>query len=134
MTDNSLMRLSRDKWLALFSGAYYFGCAVTGLLGLTTPTTVGRTMYSVAMLVFGLLAVLSVIAVARRSEAAMILAIAIMTFLHGALILNDGIQTALRVMIAPLVLIPFAVYRSQAVLFRRDVTAQIAAAQDDPRA
>lgn len=134
-----LSPLARDGLIAGLTGAYYAGCAATGLLGLfgvtswpNTTTEVAEFAYSLAITAFGLLATLSMLLHSRRSESAMLIAVGLVTCVHGIIVLRADPQTGLRVMIAPLALIPLAIYRSQTVFFRRDVRQQLLDAEERP--
>lgn len=135
MIDRVLAPVSRSRWLTVSVGGFYLGCTATGVLGLTVGgsgvTGLAGLSYSVGMITFGALAALSVMAGARRAEATTLVAIAVLTVLHGVLVLGTaGPQTAVRLFLTPLILIPLAVYRSQTVLFRQEVIKQIRAAEE----
>lgn len=130
MTDKRLGPPARDKVLAGILALFYLGTAAVAIVGLTDArrTTPGL-IYFIGLLVVSVLALLSVAVGSRRSEAVVLVAIGIMSGLHGLLIGADT-PTGLRIVIAPFALLPLAIYRSETVWFRRDVRRQLQEAED----
>lgn len=99
----------RRPWWEKLTGAWLAGAAVVGAAGVLHPSTslvsvlgAGALLYSVGMLAFGCLGFRAWWAGHRRGESVAIVCIAILTLLHGILVLavtgDGGTQTALRLM------------------------------------
>lgn len=115
-------------------GGYYVGTAIVGIYSITeTPSRavesglnqIGSLVFSLGMVIMGVLALVSLILQARRSEAVAVGIIAVLTMLHGVLILvsggGDAFVTGFRLMYAPLMMIVWCHLRTQTVATRRQV-------------
>ena len=110
--------MKRLRWPAVMVGLYCLGMVGVGVFGLLerpAPALLdvlgpswGTWGYSVLLIILGLLGAAGV---ARSPKATVwaLYAMAFTTGLHGlALMLNGGVQTGLRLFIAPLMMIPCA--------------------------
>lgn len=127
-------------WPDLSMATYYTGTVIVGLLALTaeSPTissalSGGAFLYALGMVVMGIMALVSLAIQSRRSEAVAVGGMAILTFIHGALIFivagKEGAVTGLRLCIAPFMMVVWCHFRTQIVATRRDLQKHIDAAE-----
>ena len=98
----------RRPWWEKLTGVWLAGAVVVGAAGALYPSSslasalgAGAILYSVGMIAFGCLGLRSWWAGHRRGESVAIVCIAILTLLHGLIVLvvtgDGGTQTALRI-------------------------------------
>jgi hypothetical protein len=114
---------------------YYTLLAVSGtfgVYGLSSPaveiglgTLVSAYVFSGIFVVMGVLGVIARWRRARRAEIIVIVTLAMATLIHGLLIVivasGTGTQTGLRLVAAPLMMIPFAAFLARVSISPRDI-------------
>lgn len=105
----------RWPWTRILMGAYCTACAFVGLIGFSTepsPSIEAALGYYAVLLYSAILVVsgaIGAIGIFRNIQATVVsvYAIAAATFFHGAAAISQGSpQTGLRLMVAPLMMVP----------------------------
>lgn len=114
------------EWINVCLAAYFFLFAAHALVGLLEPSPsisrvlqVGSILYAAVAAALAFLGLVAVLTRQRRAEGLVIVCLAVVTLLHGALLIAagaGGIVTGLRLAAAPLMMVPFAVLRQRVTL------------------
>lgn len=118
------------RWHDVAMGCYYVVLVGVGLVGLRDPSVsmrellgIGTFSYAIGMISLGLAALVSVIAGSRSSEVRALIALNLLTVVHGVILFHAGpagYQSGLRLMAAPFAAIVLASLRAQTTNLRRD--------------
>lgn len=128
-----------DRVITLMLGGYMTGVVVAGVVGLMgAPSGAiekfsggAALVYSGGMVLAGIGGLYALAAKLRRAEAAAIVTLSALSLEHAMLVLigseldASAWQTAIRIGIAPLMMLPFAVLRLQAEMCRVETIARI---------
>lgn len=132
-------------WPDLTMAVYYVCTVVVGVVALLEDPSpaiqetlsAGAAAYAIGMILMGSCALVSLAARSRRSEAVCVGGMALLTGLHGAMILiasgPAGFVTGFRLGYAPLMMIVWCHLRTQTVVTRRQVQAHIDATERSAR-
>lgn len=128
-----------DRVITLMLGGYMTGVVVAGVIGLMgAPSGAiekfsggAALVYSGGMVLAGIGGLYALVAKLRRAEVAAILTLSALSLEHAMLVLigselnASAWQTAIRIGIAPLMMLPFAVLRLQTEMSRVETIARI---------
>lgn len=133
--ERMLYNVSRMYAMDVLLTVYFLGAAVaSGVVGLVASgelgTILGETYggyvdaaFSWAMIIVGLAGVGARLANSRMGEMYAIIAVSVLTLVNGVLLLPEHPQTALRLLFAPAMMIPYAWMRTGFVIPRSQVAA-----------
>lgn len=107
-----------EDWCIL---CYYLGCVLVGAIAVGADDIYQHSGYgdvwSIAIAIVGTVGVGAWLDRATRGEAVIVVVIAALTLAHGLMILAVGgpasLQTGCRLLIAPLMMVPFSVHRAR---------------------
>lgn len=146
-TRRTLYSMSRTYAFDVLLTVYFAGALVaSGIMGLmTSPGELGTilyglrgdlvaTAYSWGMILVGTSGIIARLFDSRRGESYAITAAAFLTLVNGVLLLPEHPQTALRLLFAPAMMVPYGLMRLGYTINRQQVHSlreAITAAQDD---
>lgn len=124
----------RARWMDVSMGVYYSILIAVGLVGIHDPSAslerflgLATVLYTVGLVLMGSLALMSVVLRSRDSERAALIVLALLTVVHGAIIMQAGaagFQTGLRLVAAPFGGLVLANLRAQTTHLRKDEIAK----------
>ena len=139
----------REWWLRnridVLSAAYYLGLTAVGILGFSEPSvtmkaTVGELgviIWTTGMVVMGAIAAVTVFTQSRTAETRALATIALLTGIHGLILVfapdGSGVQTGVRLLVATPFYFAFIYTRTDTAITTHQIRHQIQVAREVDR-